>query len=343
MLVEKGSDPFGGIRGVKAKSDNHKKALDPFEVDLNDALAGIKKSIDLWDGKGQAQVKGTLIERFRQRAKQKQEDPPNWAYVSEFEKDAADIYLKWAGRIVRAQRNVPRKYVRVALVGLLAFYSKIKPTEPDLSHPDIIRIYNLTAKQYGLEEAEYPVDLAFNPVVHLDPFAGIRGKEGLQHNQFEKDLKRAIEEVIFSVEFLDQIDVPAYRKEYRFKSRKPINLRQTYKSSNSYFDVDLWLPGGPVQTIENVPTNRARIALVSMRTFLEGIDTELPDLDDNTVAMLYERCMEYNKPGQRPNDPVELKPIDEGGTSYWSKISHRWIKGRMSRKTNSFIPPEKGL
>ena len=71
-MGDNGTDPFGGIRGVKAKSNTNQKALDPFEVDLNDALDGIKKSIDLWDGKGQAQVKGTLIERFRQRAKQKQ-------------------------------------------------------------------------------------------------------------------------------------------------------------------------------------------------------------------------------------------------------------------------------
>lgn len=342
-MGDAGTDPFGGIRGVKAINESNQKALAPFEVDLNDALNGIKKSIDLWDGKGQLQIKGTLIERFRQRAKQKQEDPPNWNYVSEFDRDAADVYLKWSGRIIRAQRNIPRKQVRVALVGLLAFYSKIKPSDPDLSHPDIIRLYNLTAKQYGLEEAEYPIDLAFNPTVHLDPFAGVRGKEGLQHNQFEKDLKRALEEVVYSVEYLDQIDVPAYRKEYRFKSRKPINLTQTYKTSNSYFDVHLWLPGGPVQTIENVPVNRARIALVSMKSFLEGIDTELPDMEDQTVAKLYRHCMEHNKPGQRPSDPEELKPVEEGGTSYWSKVTHRWIKGRFNRKTNVFTPPEKGL
>lgn len=342
-MVKKGSDPFGGVRGVQVKEDGQNVQLDPFEVDLKDALADIQKSLDLWDGKGQAQVRGTLIERFRQRAKQKAEDPPNWNYVNEFERDAADIYLKWAGKIIRAQRNVPKKQVRVALVGLLAFYSKIKVDDPDLTHPDIIRCYNLTAKTYGLEEAEYPLDLAFDPAIHLDPFAGIRGKEGLQHNQFEKDLRRAIDEVIFSVEYLDQIDVPAYRKEYRFKSRKPINATQTFKTSNSYFDVHLWWPGGPIETIENVAVNRARIALVSMRTFLEGIDTELPNLEDVTIDKLYLRSMEHHKPGQKPKDHPDLRPVEEGGTSYWSKVTHRWIKGRFDKKRGVFVPPEKGL
>jgi len=343
LMPGKSSDPFGGIRG-EARKESGSVQLDPFEVDYNDALDGIQKSIDLWDGKGPGQqTRGTLIERFRQRAKQKAEDPPNWAYVNEFDKESADVYLRWSGRTIRTQHNIPRKEVRVALVGLLAFYKSMNPQKPDLSHPDVIRCYNLTMRQYGLQEAEYPLDLAFNPEHHLDPFAGIRGRESMVNSQFLKDLNRAIEETIFSTEFLDQLDVPAYRKEYRFKKRKPLNLKQTYKTSNSYFDVMLWWPGGPVQTVENVPVKRARIAVVSMRSFLEAINAELPDLKDDMVRQLYERSIEHHKPGQRLSDHPGLKPIEEGGYSYWSKLSHRWIKGRLDKKNNVFVPPEKGL
>lgn len=342
-MSKKGSDPFGGIRG-EVRQETGEVQLDPFAVDLKDALEGIQKSIDLWDGKGSGQqVRGTLIERFRQRAKQKAEDPPNWSYVSEFDRDSADVYLRWSGTSMRVQNNIPRKEVRVALVGLLAFYKKIDADKPDLSHPDVLRCYNLTMRQYGLPEAEYPLDLSFDPVNHLDPFAGIRGREGLTNSQFLKDLQRAIEETVFSTEFLDQIDVPTYRKEYRFKKRKPLNLEPTYKTSTSYFDVILWWPGGAVQKVENIPVNRARIAVVSMRSFLEGINPEMPNLSDETILKLYERTMDFHKPGQRPSDHPGLKPIDDGGYSYWSKLSHRWIKGRYNKKKDEFIPPEKGL
>ena len=49
------------------------------------------------------------------------------------------------------------------------------------------------------------------------------------------------------------------------------------------------------------------------------------------------------KPGQKSNDKHELKPIDEGGLSYWSKITHRWVKGHYSKSKAQFLPPEKGL
>ena len=41
------TDPFGGIRGSEINNESGKK-LTPFEVDLQEALTGIQKSLDIW-------------------------------------------------------------------------------------------------------------------------------------------------------------------------------------------------------------------------------------------------------------------------------------------------------
>ena len=43
------------------------------------------------------------------------------------------------------------------------------------------------------------------------------------------------------------------------------------------------------------------------------------------------------------NARVELKPIEDGGMSYWSYKTHRWIVGRYDKKNKKFIPPKKNL
>tara|TARA_B100000242_G_scaffold211660_1_gene154015 strand:+ start:37 stop:162 length:126 start_codon:yes stop_codon:yes gene_type:complete len=39
----------------------------------------------------------------------------------------------------------------------------------------------------------------------------------------------------------------------------------------------------------------------------------------------------------------EFKPESEGGYSYWSYETHRWVKDKFDRKTRQFIAPAKDL
>ena len=336
------TDPFGGIRGSEINNESGKK-LTPFEVDLQEALTGIQKSLDIWDGKIDPRRAGNIRERIRQKTQMKKETPYNWKSVKEYDRSLVDIYLRWSNKTIRSQKNVPEKQVRVALVGLLAFYKKINVTSPDLSHPDIIRCFNTTAKNYGLEVLEIPIDLAFDPERHIDPFAGVRGNNALTKNQFKKDLDVAVEELDFSIGYMDQLDVPTYRKEYRYKKRKPKFVKRSFKTSDSYYQVDLWWPGGPLQSLNNVPVNKARMALVSMRSFFEKIDIQNPDFNDETVQSLYTKTRERTEPKDLTNNNPEIKSIEKGGTSYWSNLTHRWVKGKLDKKSGRFIAPEKGL
>ena len=147
-----------------------------------------------------------------------------------------------------------------------------------------------------------------------------KGKDAPCIREFNKDLQKALDEVIFAIAYIEQVDIPACRKEFKFKKRAPKCLKQAYPTSVSFFDVMMWWPGGVVQKIENIATQRARTALASMRKIVEEVDEENPDLNDRFVLQLYdlqlyEQKRLQHKPGQRKNDRPDLRPTDEGGTS----------------------------
>ena len=73
----------------------------------------------------------------------------------------------------------------------------------------------------------------------------MRGNNALSKNQFKKDLDIAVEELDFSIGYMDQLDIPTYRKEYRYKKEAKF-VKRSFKTSNSYYQVDLWWPGGPL-------------------------------------------------------------------------------------------------
>ena len=131
------------------------------------------------------------------------------------------IFIFLVKRIVRTLSNVPLKQVRVALNGLKAFYKQISVVKPDLSNPDILACYNSTAINYNLPQNQFfkneiEVDI-------LDPFAGIHGEDlEVIFNDFSKDKTKALEELDFSIEHFDQIDVIKQKKKRFLK--KPQKL-----------------------------------------------------------------------------------------------------------------------
>ena len=343
-MSSKSFDPFGGIKGDEKFAEESAKKLSPMEVDKQQALKDIQASIDLWDGKMPPEIeRASLLERFRAKTSLLGKEPPNWSYLKLNDKSFADVHFRWSGKKIETIYKVPKREVRVALVGLQAFYNKIDPFEPDLTHPDIIKCFNETADNYNLDPFIPGSDLTYDRNRHLDPFAGVRGENpGMKFNAFKKDLDVALEELIFSIEFLNQIDVPSYRKEYTIKKTSPKNLKQAYKTSTSHFDVFLWWPGGVVDKIENVPQKRALMALGAMRKFFEDIDESQPDLENEKVLELYEVTKKRTRPKKGKNNLKELLAEEEGGTSYWSNLTHRWVKGSFDKKTSTFNPPAKG-
>ena len=130
-------------------------------------------------------------------------------------KEYVNIHLVWSKKILRTLSNVPLKQVRVALNGLKAFYTQISSIKPDISNPDILACYNQTARNYNLPQKT--IKLKNEIADTLDPFAGIHGEDlNIIFNDLSKDKAKAIQELDFSIEHFDQIDVIKVVKERRF-------------------------------------------------------------------------------------------------------------------------------
>ena len=334
----KNRDPFGGVHGETESS-----APSPFKIDKEEALKEINRSMDIWDEK--KVVKKSFLQNLRER-KKKDDDKvkaPHWEY-SKKSKEYINIHLIWSKKIIRTLANVPYKQVRVALNGLKAFYSQISSIKPDLTNPDVLLCYNQTAKNYGLPEKQINLKNQIDTEI-LDPFAGIHGEDlDVIFNSIAKDKKIALDELDFSVEYFDQLDVIKANKQIKFLKKNPKNFSYSYKTSTEYFDVFLYWAGKLIKSVKRVSKQRARVALVSLRGFIKSINTQRPDLNDPTILLMYEASKSKHKPKQTNKLKFkELLSIDDGGLSYWSDKTHRWIQGRFDKNKKIFIPPNKNL
>tara|TARA_A100001011_G_scaffold399478_1_gene508294 strand:- start:3351 stop:4340 length:990 start_codon:yes stop_codon:yes gene_type:complete len=325
-------DPFGGV-----SSELESNSPSPFKIDKEEALKQIQKSMELWDKK--KIKKKSFLQKLREKNKSDIiVKAPHWEY-SKKSRDYVNVHLLWSKTIIRTLSNVPIKQVPVALNGLKAFYSQISSVKPDFSNPDILSCYNSTALNYNLptKNITFKNDIE---VDILDPFAGINGEDlDVIFNDLSKDKSKAIKELDFSIEHFDQVDLINVKKEKKFL-KKPKNYSFSYKTSTDYFNIYLYWAGKLIKSVEKVSKQRARVALVSLRGFIKSISTPTPDLKDPTVKLIYEASIVKNKPRSKY---IELLSIEEGGHSYWSYKTHRWVTGRFDRKSKKFVPPKKDL
>lgn len=322
------NDPFGGIIGETSDSAS------PFKIDKDEAIKDIEKSIIVWgkkkslkDDKSQRNLKPNAL---------------HWEF-SKSSKSHFNIHLVWSKNIIRTLGNVPLNQVKLALESIKNFYGKISGIKPDLSNPYILACYNQTAKNYNLPQK----NIKFKEQIEvniLNPFAGIQGEDlNLISNDLSKDKHQAIEEINLSFECFNQLDVIEPKKTVKSNKKKPKNFSFSYKTSTDYFDIHLSWAGKIIKSTKKVPRPKARLALMSLRSFIKSFNTQNPDLNDSNVKLMYEASKLKHKPGKGKNSPKELLSKDEGGRSYWSYKTHRWIKGKFNKKTNAFIPPKKDL
>ena len=80
--------------------------------------------------------------------------------------------------------------------------------------------------------------------------------------------------------------------------------------------------------------------MVSLRGYIKSINTQNPDLNDPTIKLIYDASIAKNKPKSKYK---ELLSIEDGGHSYWSYKTHRWVSGRFDRNSKKFVTPKKDL
>ncbi len=334
-------DPFGGIKGREIES------LSGFAIDKEEVLRELQYSIDLLDEK--KIVKKTFLEKLRQKnlgIKEADERALFWNLMKGTDDEYAQVNLRWSNKNIRSIYGVPFKSIKVALNGLKAFYNQINVKKPNIDHPDVLEFYNLSQQNYPdlpkltpNNENEITDDF-----LELDPFAGVRGVDIYKKfNDLKKDKDKTLLELDYSIEFLDQLELPKGRREKKFIKKHPKFLTFTFKTSEHYLNVHFWWIGTIVRTIKNVELGRARLALASLKKFVQDIDVEFPDLENEDINEIYMITKKKHRPGQLKNSKDEIKPESEGGMSYWSTVTHRWVLPKLDKHTKKYIPPKKNL
>ncbi len=334
-------DPFGGIKGREIES------LSGFAIDKEEVLRELQYSIDLLDEK--KIVKKTFLEKLRQKnlgIKEADERALFWNLMKGTDDEYAQVNLRWSNKNIRSIYGVPFKSIKVALNGLKAFYNQINVKKPNIDHPDVLEFYKLSQQNYpDLPELTPNTENEItDDFVELDPFAGVRGVDIYKKfNDLKKDKDKTLLELDYSIEFLDQLELPKGRREKKFIKKHPKFLTFTFKTSEHYLDVHFWWVGSIVRTIKNVELGRARLALASLKKFVQDIDVEFPDLENKDINEIYLLTKKKHRPGQLKNSKIEIKPESEGGMSYWSTRSHRWVLPKLDKQTKNYIPPKKNL
>ena len=84
----------------------------------------------------------------------------------------------------------------------------------------------------------------------------------------KKDKDKTISELDYSIEFLEQLELPKSRRDKKFVNRKPKFITFSYKTSELYLNIHFWWVGNIIKTINNVELGRARLALASLKKFI---------------------------------------------------------------------------
>ena len=193
------------------------------------ALKDIQISIREWN---EFQKKNFFYQIF---SKQKRSN--HWE-SSNFMLNLFHVHLRWSKKIIRSQTNIEKKEVLNVLMAMKNFYSKISVIKPDLSHPDIIMCFNLSAKESNLKQKK----IKFKDSIEInfyDPFNNVIGKDTKNVEQkFSREKKVALKYIENSIDYIDQIDDKLSRFDSS-KLEKPKIL--TYSKINSLYELKfLW-------------------------------------------------------------------------------------------------------
>ena len=113
-----------------------------FKLDKDQSLKDIQISIEEWNN---FQEKNFFYQIFS-----KQKKSQHWE-ASDLTLNLFHVHFTWSNDVIRSQTNIKKKEVLNVLKTMKDFYSKISVVKPDLTHPDIIECFNLTAKKNNLK------------------------------------------------------------------------------------------------------------------------------------------------------------------------------------------------
>ena len=259
---------------------NQKKSnfLKPYK---EQALNDIQISIEEWN---KFQEKNFFYQIFS-----KQQRSNHWE-TSNFMLNLFHVHLKWSKKIIRSQKNIEKKEVLNVLIAMKNFYSKISVIKPDLSHPDIIKCFNLSAKESNLNQKK----IKFKDSIEInfyDPFNNVIGKDTKNIEQkFYREKKVALKYIEDSIEYVDQIDDKLSRFDSS-KIEKPKIL--TYSKNNSLYELKFLWCDEELESYKNLKKIDVKKKLNEIKKKINYFNIQLPNLSDSLTNKMY-KCLLNN-------------------------------------------------
>ena len=321
-------NPFGRIQG----KEEFKTSL-PFKLDKQNAINAVEDSIKSWK-REKKKTKSKFFTGILKSITTNKNKSIHWEFSGD-DRELIKIHLVWSDKKIRTLDDVPDKDVLKALRSLKNFYKKISSVKPDISNPDILKCYNVTAKKHGLP---LRINSYINQieVKQIDPFANISFKKKFVVNDIEMDKRTALKYINKSICIFKQIEKGTYKSNINKTSRNILCSSSSY----DYYDIFLMWADKEIRRIKNVKKEKVMKALASLKKFVESIDSQNPNIEDPKVKKMYLASKNKHQPQHKL---IELLPVSQGGLSYWSYRQHKWIKGKIDRKTKEFIAPKKNL
>ena len=200
------------------------------------------------------------------------------------------VHLKWSKRIIRSQTNIEKKEVLNVLMAMKNFYSKISVIKPDLSHPDIIKCFNLSAKEWNLKQKK----IKFKDNIEInfyDPFNNVVGKDTRNiEEKYYREKKIALKHIENSLEYIDQIDDKLSRFDSS-KLKKPKIL--TYSKINSLYELKFLWCDEVLESYKNLKKIDVKKKLNQIKKKINYFNILRPNCTDSLTDKMY-KCLLNN-------------------------------------------------
>ena len=245
------------------------------------ALKDIQISIEEWN---EFQEKNFFYQIFS-----KQKRSYHWE-TSNFMFNLFNVHLRWSKTVIRSQTNIEKKEVLNVLMAMKNFYSKISVIKPDLSHPDIIKCFNLSAKESNLKQKK----IRFKDCIEInfyDPFNNVIGKDTRNMEQkYYREKRVALKYIENSLDYIDQIDDKLSRFDLS-KLEKPKIL--TYSKINSSYELKFLWCNEELESYKNLKKIDVKKKLNQIKQKINYFNILHPNLSDSLTDKMY-KCLLNN-------------------------------------------------
>ena len=253
-----------------------------FKLHKEQALKDIQISIEEWRN---FKEKNFFYQIFSQNKK-----PKHWE-VSNLLLDLFDVHLTWSKNIIRSQTNIKKSEVLAVLLAMKDFYLKISVVKPDLTHPDIIECFNLTAKENNSKQKT----IKFKDKIEInfyDPFNNILGKEMKNIEQkYYREKKIALKNIQSVFDFLDQIDNKLSEFDQHELEKPEILI---CNKANSLYELKFLWCGQQLESYKNLKKKNIIEKLNELKNTINYFNILRPNLSDILIGKMY-KCLVNDK------------------------------------------------